>query len=326
MQDYSIILNRIKKNLKARKSFLKSERISAYRLYEKDIPQYPYIVDIYNDHAVIYEKGLQAKNDEDKSKHVTHKKQIIDALKEVLSIPDSQIVLKERNKQKGKSQYIKVASYDQFNQIQENGCLFYVNFYDYLDTGLFLDHRPLRKIISSSSSNKKVLNLFSYTGSISVAAAMGGANVTTVDMSKKYIEWAKKNFKLNDLATSEHEFIQADVLKYLQSDLQSKLFDIIILDPPSFSNSKKMDETFNVQDYHFEMIENLMSHLSSEGVLYFSNNFRKFQISEKLQELFSVKDITYKTIPQDIRDKKIHQCFEIRNKKASQGKEASFYK
>ena len=315
MTDNSTILNRLKKNLKARKSLVKTGLTSAYRLYEKDIPEYPYIIDIYNDFAVIYEKGKKLnENDEvQKAKHLEHLNLIKNALTEVLKINNSQIIVKQRVKQSGKNQYEQLSKQNNFIEVNEFDFKFRVNLFDYLDTGLFLDHRPLRQKVSIEAKDKKVLNLFSYTGSISVAAAVGGGFVTTVDMSKTYIDWAKENFKINNLSIADHKFVQADVLQFIESN-QIENFDIIILDPPSFSNSKRMEEVFNVQDAHVKLIETLMNKLNTNGVLYFSNNFRNFKMDEKLQEKFKIKDITRSSIPIDFRDPKIHVCFEIRHK------------
>lgn len=315
MKDSSIILNRLRKNLKNRKNLVKNSKLTAYRLYEKDIPEYPYIVDIYNDHAVVYEKGKKIDSDDPSATSLQkeHQKHIETALLKILQIPMLKVIFKKRQKQKGKSQYNQICKKDEFFPVDENGMKFLVNLFDYLDTGLFLDHRPLRKIIKDTALNKTVLNLFSYTGSISVAAAMGGGKVTTVDMSKTYLDWAEDNFWENQIDPEMHQFIQTDVIKYLEDPLKEK-YDIIVLDPPSFSNSKRMEDVFDIQEDHSWMIQNLMKSLSPTGVLYFSNNFRKFKLDEKIFEDYHVKDITKKSIPMDFRDMRIHVCFEIRLK------------
>lgn len=315
MKEYSIIHNRIKKNLKSRKNLVKNSKVTAYRLYEKDIPEYPYIIDVFNDYAVVYEKGKKITDDnpEESSLRQEHQSNICDALVENLGIPENKIIFKVRKKQKGKSQYEQIKKVDQFFTVSENGMEFLVNVQDYLDPGLFLDHRPLREIINKTSRNKSVLNLFAYTGSISVAAALGGAAVTTVDMSKTYLNWAEENFEVNDIDFRIHQFIQADVIQYIEKPLKQK-YDIIVLDPPSFSNSKRMDNDFDVQTDHGEMVQTLMTSLKSNGVLYFSNNYRKFKLDADIYERYDVKDITLKSIPKDFRDLKIHVCFEIKNK------------
>ncbi len=314
MKESPIILNRLKKNLKSRKSLIKQENLTAFRLYEKDIPEYPYIIDVYGDNAVIYEKGkrIDQQSNSEINLQQKHQTEIVDAIKETLGFTDRNIIFKKREVKKGKDQYKKLGRSKNYKEISEGKCKFLVNLYDYLDTGLFLDHRPLRKMIYENSKNKKVLNLFSYTGSISVAAALGGALTTTMDMSATYLEWAKDNFELNKIPLEKHKFFQRDLTSTLKKPLKDK-FDIIILDPPSFSNSKRMEDSFNVQDDHEWMIISLMQSLNPKGVLYFSNNFRKFKLSEKISNNYQVKDISFKTIPKDFRDQKIHQCYEIQN-------------
>lgn len=308
MKNNSIIANRLAKNFKKLKKWAKSEKIDAYRIYEKDIPEFPYIIDIYKDYALIYEKGKKL-DIEDENLRQKHLGQIYSALSEVIGIEEANIILKKREVQKGTQQYEKNDDEDERITVQERFALFYINLYDYLDTGLFLDHRPLRKIINKESKNKKVLNLFAYTGSISVAAALGGGHVTTVDMSNTYINWAKDNFRLNHLMFNQHNFIVKNAFEFLKEDQQK--YDIIILDPPSFSNSKKMDGTFDIQRDHAGLIDLCMFRLNKGGTLYFSNNFRKFKMDEKVQEKYKIKDITLKSIPKDFRDLKIHSCFEI---------------
>lgn len=308
MENNSIIHNRLKKNYKKLKSWLKQESIEAYRLYEKDIPEYPYIVDIYKDNAVVYEKGKKLEDDEQNLRH-KHLGQVFDAIKQTLDIDESRIIFKKREVQKGNVQYEKEDDEDERIIVRERSSQFYINLYDYLDTGLFLDHRPLRKIINSESKNKKVLNLFAYTGSISVAAALGGAHVTTVDMSKTYINWAYDNFRLNGIQFSSHNFVAKNAFDFLKEDQGQ--YDIIILDPPSFSNSKRMDGTFDVQRDHKGLVELCMKRLDEGGKLYFSNNFRKFKLDQGIQDQFHVRDITKTSIPRDFRDQKIHCLFEI---------------
>lgn len=313
MTDSSIIINRLRKNLKIRKSLVKSLKTEAYRLYEKDIPEYPFIIDVYKDQVVIYEKGKKFHEDETEQilNARLHKKEIISAIEEIFNIPLDQIIFKERFKKEGKVQYEKFSRKNHFFEIQEDKCKFLINLHDYLDTGLFLDHRPLRSILLKESSGKSVLNLFAYTGSLSVASAIGGGVVTTVDMSKTYLEWAQENFKINEIDSPIHKFTHADATNYIMN-LENQ-FDIIILDPPSFSNSKRMEDTFDVQRDHFKLIDRLMKNLNENGTLYFSNNNRKFKLDPLLKDLYKVSDISERTIPKDFRDLKIHCCFKIQN-------------
>ncbi len=310
MKNTSIIANRMAKNLKKLKKWLDRESIQAYRLYDRDIPEYPYIVDIYSDYALVYERGKKLEDDEH-SLRAKHMGEVYNAIKDVLGISEERIILKKREVQKGTFQYEKNDDEDERITVKERKFLYHINLYDYLDTGLFLDHRPLRNIIYKDSKNKKVLNLFAYTGSISVAAAMGGAHVTTVDMSNTYLNWAKDNFRLNHIQFSSHSFVKANTFDFLRSD-QDK-YDIIICDPPSFSNSKSMDGTFDVGRDHAGLILMCMNRLKDDGILYFSNNLRSFRMDKEILEKYKVKDITLKSIPQDFRDLKIHTCFEIKN-------------
>jgi 23S rRNA (cytosine1962-C5)-methyltransferase/23S rRNA (guanine2445-N2)-methyltransferase / 23S rRNA (guanine2069-N7)-methyltransferase len=315
MEDSSIILNRLKKNLKARKSLVKNGLNTAYRLYEKDIPEYPYIIDVYNQYAVISEKGkkLDDQDAEQRTKHKNHLNLIKLAVMELLKIDDSQLIVKEWKKPSIKEQNNPVVSNQNFIKIVEHDFKFKVNLHDDLNMGLFLDHRPLRQIIYKSSQDKKVLSLFAYTGGFAVAAAKGGAQVTTVDMSNTYLSWAQDNFEINELPSHKHQFVKADALTYIQ-DASIGKFDIIVLDPPSFSSSKTMRNNFVVQDEHYLLIKQLTKRLTPNGVIYFANSYRDFVMDSKMSEQFFVKDITKKTIPFDFRNMKIHNCFEIRNK------------
>jgi 23S rRNA (cytosine1962-C5)-methyltransferase/23S rRNA (guanine2445-N2)-methyltransferase / 23S rRNA (guanine2069-N7)-methyltransferase len=196
--------------------------------------------------------------------------------------------------------------------ITEGPAHFIINLTDYLDTGIFLDHRPLRKIIYKNSQNKNVLNLFSYTGTISVMAALGGGKVWSVDLSNSYTNWAYDNFRLNNITFADHHFITEDTFTFLKES--TDLFDLIILDPPTFSNSKKFEGTLDIQRDHEKLIELCISRLTNAGTLYFSNNLRTFKLNPNLFEKYYIKDISLKTIPADFRDTKIHQCFEIKQK------------
>lgn len=311
MENTTIIYNRLLKNKKKLKSFLKKENISCYRLYEKDIPEYPYLIDIYENRAIVFEKGKKL-NDDEQSIKERHLEEVVQALSDIFNFKRDEIILKTREKKAGSTQYNKLSEKSEKEIINESGLKFYTNFYDYLDTGIFLDHRPLRKLIKKEARGKKVLNLFSYTGSISVYAASGGGQVTTVDLSNTYISWAKENFLLNSISTKDHDFIVSDVFKFLKE--YKSVFDIIVIDPPSFSNSKKTDSIFDVQRDHKGLIELAARLLNPDGTIYFSNNFRKFHLDEDLKEKFEVKDISFNSIPQDFKDKKIHKCYKLKPK------------
>lgn len=302
-----MIKNRLEKNYKKLKNWAERAQIEAYRLYDRDIPEYPYIVDIYKDHFLIYDKSDL--RDLEKN-HLPH---VQEALKALFKCDDSKIVIKKRERQEGLKQYEKLDAKEETFVVRESQALLKVNLYDYLDTGLFLDHRPMRQKVFKSVKDKKFLNLFCYTGSVSVFAALGGATTTSVDMSQTYLRWAQENFQLNNLDPAKHNFINADVLEWLRNTKSPNTFDVIFLDPPTFSNSKKMDDTFEVERDQEFLVESCMNMLRPEGILYFSNNKRKFKISPAVLSKYKVKEITAESIPQDFHDKKIHNCFEIRS-------------
>lgn len=304
-----MIKNRLEKNYKKLKAWAQRSQIEAFRLYDRDIPEYPFIVDIYKDHFLVYDKS-EAFIDKDKN-HLPH---VIEALKALFKCPEESIVLKRRERQEGLKQYEKLDGKNETFTVRESQALLRVNLYDYLDSGLFLDHRPMRQKVYKTAAGKKFLNLFCYTGSVSVFAALAGAKTTSVDMSQTYLRWAQDNFLLNQIPLEGHQFINSDVLEWLRNSDKQGPFDMIFLDPPTFSNSKKMEDTFEVERDQNFLVDSCMKMLSPGGVLYFSNNKRKFKISEEILAKYSVKDITEESIPQDFHDKKIHCCFEIRAK------------
>lgn len=309
MTDQKTIQNRIEKNYKHRAKWAKKEGIEAFRIYEKDIPEFPFIVDIYKDQAVIFEK----RDDEIDAEKFDHFNYIISAVKNVMNLTEEKTIIKSRMKQKGTTQYERLEQRNEFIPVKEYQAEFLVNLHDYLDTGLFLDHRPMRQIIFKEAKGKKFLNLFSYTGAVSVMAALGGAtHVTSVDLSTTYQDWARKNFEHNKISLKEHNFIIQNALDYLMKAVNK--FDLIFLDPPTFSNSKKMEDDFEVEKDQVVLVENCLRLLNQGGTLYFSNNKRKFKLDPKILDIANVQDITSKTIPMDYRDQKIHHCYKITHK------------
>lgn len=302
-----MIKNRLEKNYKKLKAWLERQKIEAYRLYDRDIPEYPFIVDVFKDQFVVYDKSDPVK-DKDKN-HLPH---VTEALQALFKCAEAQIVIKKRERQEGLKQYEKLDAKNEFFPVRESQALFNVNLHDYLDTGLFLDHRPMRQKIFKMAEGKKFLNLFCYTGSVSVFAALGGARTVSVDMSQTYLRWAQDNFQLNGIDLGSHSFVNANVLEWLQAQKNHRSYDLIFLDPPTFSNSKKMEDSFEVERDQDFLVESCMSMLNPGGILYFSNNKRKFKLSENILSRFQVKDITEESIPQDFHDKKIHVCFEIK--------------
>ena len=238
----------------------------------------------------------------------------VNGTKDLLGIRSDRLFLKRRERQKGKKQYEKRSSRNKMYVVREGNCHFLVNFTDYLDTGLFLDHRPLREMINKKAKGKRFLNLFGYTGTATVHAAMGGAaQTTTVDLSRNYLEWARKNLALNGFGEFNHSFEQGDCLQWVQES--NNKYDLIFIDPPTFSNTKKSGRLFDVQQDHADLITATMRLLEPDGTLYFSTNFRRFKINEELGEKFQVINITKNTIPHDFsRNSRIHSCWEIYHK------------
>lgn len=316
--DSQAIKNRLQKNLKKLKSYIHKNGIEAYRIYNKDIPEYPYQIDVYGSDVVIYEQGKRL-DEADEPKRVQHQNDISLALTETLNISADRQHFKIRQKQKGNEQYKPLLpGSDDYFIVNEPPFKFWVNLERYLDTGLFLDHRPLRQHLFTTCNGLKVLNLFSYTCSLSVAAAKGGAIVTSMDMSRTYLDWGKENFVLNDLDPNLHRFVQADVLKELEEmALANVKFDVIVLDPPSFSNSKRMEEDLDIDRDHPILIRDCMKLLSREGSLYFSTNKRKFELHRIISSTYDCKVISQWTIPQDFHQSFIHQAYILKKKAGS---------
>lgn len=300
--------NRLRKNLKRLKPWIKRSDTNAYRVYDADLPHYNLAIDIYNDWVVVQEYAAPKDVPEEKAKQRLQEALI--HIPKVLGIPASKMAVKVRRQNKGKEQYEKVAQKGQRVIVHEHEAQFYINPTDYLDVGLFLDHRDTRLLFKQQCANKDVLNLFAYTGSFSVHAAKAKAkSVTTVDMSNTYIEWAKDNFSLNKLNGS-YQFIQADCLKWLTREHGQ--YDLMFIDPPSFSNSKRMDDTWDVQRDHVSLLSDARACLKPGGKIFFSNNLRQFKLDQTAVEAlgFNVEDITQKTIPEDFkRNQKIHKCW-----------------
>jgi Predicted N6-adenine-specific DNA methylase len=303
--------NRLRKNLKKYEKWAKQEGIECYRLYDADLPEYNVAVDRYADWVVVQEYAPPKTVDANKARQRLF--DIIAATIAVLGIAPNKLVLKTRERQKGKNQYQKMSEKGEFMQVSEYNARLWVNLTDYLDTGLFLDHRIARKMLGQMSKGKNFLNLFSYTGSASVHAGLGGArSTTTVDMSRTYLEWAERNLRLNGLTGRPHRLLQADVLSWLRDT--DEQFDVIFIDPPTFSNSKRMEDAFDVQRDHLRLMKDLKRLLRKGGTIMFSNNKRGFRMDhDGLAELgLKAQDITHKTQSQDFaRNRQIHNCWLI---------------
>ena len=301
--------NRLQKNIKKIEKWAKQQGLDAYRLYDADLPEYNLAVDRYADHIVVQEYAAPKNIDENKARQ-----RLLDAVNATLNvtgIETNKLILKVRQKQKGTNQYEKLANKGEYFYVNEYGAKLWVNLTDYLDTGLFLDHRLTRKMLGEMSQGKDFLNLFAYTGSATVHAALGKAkSTTTVDMSNTYLNWAEQNLLLNDIEGKQHKLIQADCLQWLEKC--DRQFDLIFVDPPTFSNSKRMEDSWDVQRDHIKLITNLKRILRSNGTIVFSNNKRGFKMDfAKLEELgLSAVEISHKTLPLDFeRNKQIHNCW-----------------
>ncbi|KTD17857.1 bifunctional 23S rRNA (guanine(2069)-N(7))-methyltransferase RlmK/23S rRNA (guanine(2445)-N(2))-methyltransferase RlmL [Legionella jordanis] len=303
-----MLANRLRKNHQHLQKWAKRNHIQCYRVYDADLPEYAYAIDIYNDHAVLQEYAAPASIPE----HTAEKRslELIQVVPQALDISPDKLVVKQRKPQKGTKQYEKLDQTKHSMIVMEGRAKFKVNLYDYLDTGLFLDHRPIRMRFEQLPTGTRFLNCFCYTASASVHAALAGALTTNVDLSKTYLKWAEDNFKLNHLDLSKHQFVHYDCLQWLK--ISRDRFDVIFLDPPSFSNSKRMSQTLDVQRDQESLIDAAMRLLNPNGVLYFSSNLRQFKLSSALSAKYNVQDISAETIDVDFkRSKRIHQCFKI---------------
>ena len=308
-QKDSAFANRLLKNKKNLKGWLKQEQVQCYRLYDADIPEYNVAVDVYGDHLVIHEYAAPAKIEAEKV--AKRLQEVVYFAPKVLDVPTDKVIIKTRAKQKGKDQYQRVEQSRKSMVVDEYGAKLKVNLWDYLDTGLFLDHRKTRQIVAKKAKNKSLLNLFAYTGSVSLQAALHGAStVTTVDMSNTYLSWAQDNFVLNNLTGHKYQFIQADCLQWLKNNEQK--FDVVFIDPPTFSNSKRMGERFDVQRDHVSLITDGLKSLAEGGELIFTNNKRNFKMDfDAMSALgLNVQEMTEKTRDKDFqRNKHIHNSW-----------------
>jgi len=306
----SAIKNRIRKNYRHVRKWAKRSFTNCFRIYDRDIKEYPLAIDFYDGRFCAGFFSYDPDCDEASSELYT---EIDQAICSIFGTSRDNIYWRSRVKRRKIQQYEKVDEQEDFFTVLEYGAKFKVNLMDYLDTGLFLDHRETRRLIASIAKGKRVLNLFAYTCSFSVQAALSGASFTkSVDMSNTYTQWGRDNFILNSLSLKNNEIVRADCMKFLDDEVnKGSLFDIIIIDPPTISRSKKMDQMFDIQiDYPF-LITKSLKLLSPEGVIFFSTNSRKFKLDESLFNSCSIKEITNKTIPLDFHNKKIHRCWKI---------------
>jgi 23S rRNA (guanine2445-N2)-methyltransferase / 23S rRNA (guanine2069-N7)-methyltransferase len=313
--------NRLRKNLARLEAWAKRADVACFRIYDADMPEYAFAIDLYgNDGRWAYVQEYAAPATVAQEAARGRRDEVLAMLPEILGLPGERIVLRVRRRQKGGDQYEKVGEEAQFHAVREGGYRFLVNFTDYLDTGLFLDHRITRRRVGELAAGRSFLNLFAYTGTATVYAAGAGAtSSTTVDMSRTYLDWAKRNLALNGLAGPQHGFVQADCLAWLeeQGAAPRRRYGVIFVDPPTLSRSKRMEREFDVQRDHAQLLSMAQRLLEPGGVIVFSNNFQKFRLDPAVTQAFEVEDLSRATLPEDFaRNPRIHVCFLLRPRAA----------
>lgn len=306
------LANRLRKNWKQLRGWVEKEEVRAFRLYDADLPEFNVAVDVYGDRIHVQEYAPPKTVDPAKAAH--RLEVALDTVATLCGRRRQELALKVRARQKGAQQYTRQDDRGELYEIDEHGARLLVNLTDYLDTGLFLDHRPLRRRLQELCRDRHFLNLFCYTGSATVHAALGGARSSvSVDLNPRYLAWAEANLSLNGYSTAQHRLERADVAAWLAGGGQQ--FGVIFMDAPTFSNSKRTPNVLDIQRDQGPLVRQAMRHLARDGVLLFSNNYRRFVLDESLQQDFDVRDITAQTIPPDFaRNLKIHQCWEIRHR------------
>lgn len=311
----AMLRNRLKKNLKTIGHWARKQGIGCYRLYDADMPEFALAIDIYEGRVHVQEYAAPKTVDERSARE--RLAEALAVIPEAIGVEREDMVCKQRQRQSGTSQYEKQAASGEFFNVHEHGCVLKVNLKDYLDTGLFLDHRPVRHWIQQNAAGKRFLNLFCYTGAATVHAAVGGATRSlSLDMSKTYVNWAQENLALNGADPTHHRVEQADCLAWLAAKPSGdQRFDLIFMDPPTFSNSARMAGVLDIQKDHGRLIRQAMQRLTSEGLLVFSTNFRRFKLDESLEEEFAIEEVTRDTLDRDFqRNARIHRCWHVRTR------------
>jgi 23S rRNA (guanine2445-N2)-methyltransferase / 23S rRNA (guanine2069-N7)-methyltransferase len=318
----AMFANRLRKNLARLESWARREDVACFRVYDADMPEYAFAIDLYgNDErwAYVQEYAPPATVAQDAARG--RRDEALAALPGVLGLPEERIVLRVRRRQRGGDQYEKQGEEASFHVVREGRSRFLVNFTDYLDTGLFLDHRITRRRVGELAAGRTFLNLFAYTGTATVHAAGAGALAsTTVDMSHTYLDWARRNLALNGLAGPQHACVQADCLAWLEEQAASpaRRYGVVFVDPPTHSRSKRMERDFDVQRDHAGLLHRIAGLLEPGGVIVFSNNYQRFRLDPELAGRFDVRDVTRATVPEDYaRNPRIHCCYELRAKAAN---------
>jgi len=302
-------INRLVKMQRHTGKWARRQGISCYRVYDNDLPDFPFVVDLYED--ILHVSEYARNHGMEPEAHADWLDACLGALSGVFDIPISRIYLKFRQRQKGLQQYERFSRSGDTFIVREQGLRFYIKPADYLDTGLFLDHRNTRQMVREAAPGKRVLNLFAYTGSFSVYAAAGEATgTTTIDLSNTYLQWADRNLALNGFDAPQHRMVQADAMDFLRQRTDER-WDLAVVDPPTFSNSKRMQDVFDVQRDHTWLLNRVLQLIVPGGTVFFSTNFRKFRLDAQALRARSVQDISKQTVPEDFRNKRIHQCFKL---------------
>ncbi len=313
-----MVANRLRKNRKRLSSWRRRASVSCYRVYDADLPEYAAAVDLYHRDAdgalFAHVQEYQAPARIPEAVSAGRFDELLAAVAQVFDLAPAQLAVKTRRRGKGGSKYGRFQNRGEVLVVREGPVRLEVNLHDYLDTGLFLDHRPMRLRVGQEARGRRLLNLFCYTGAVTVHGAAGGAcSTTSVDLSATYLDWAARNLRLNDLDGPGHRLEQADVMRWLASGADQ--YDLIFCDPPTFSNSKRADD-FDVQRHHVALLELAMARLAPGGVLWFSNNFRRFKLDQEgLAAFAAVTDISPSTLDPDFqRNTRIHHCWELRHR------------
>ncbi|MCK9463472.1 MAG: class I SAM-dependent methyltransferase [Proteobacteria bacterium] len=313
-----MLVNRIRKNRRRLGPWLKAEGISCFRLYDRDIPELPLVVDWYE--GRLHVSHLSRDDGADPEAPAPAAPGALSARAEhlaarvaaALDVPADQIHLKRRDKAPGGTQYDRLRRSGREIEVGEGGHRFLVNLSDYVDTGLFLDHRITRRLVAAEARGRRFLNLFAYTGSFTVyAAAAGAASTTTVDLSQRYLDWAERNLRLNGLAGPAHRLVRDDAIAALEDGRVAGGYELVVVDPPTVSKSKRMRRPFDVQGDHAALLRSVLGVTAPGGVVYFSTNLRRFALDFDPRGAAEIEDISAKTIPPDFRDPKTHRCFRI---------------
>lgn len=310
LEQAEIFQNRLVKRARHLRRWPRKQGITCYRLYERDEPQVPLVVDRYEEclHITEYERP----HERSPAQHADWLDLMARTAADALEIDREKVFLKRRQRQRGTRQHERISDQNRLFVVHEGGLKFQVNLSDYVDTGLFLDHRITRSMVREEAKGKRFLNLFGYTGAFTVYAAAGGAESTvTVDLSNTYLDWARQNLILNDLASPAHRFIRSDAMEYLNHLPEEPCFDLAMVDPPTFSNSKRTDDVWDIQRDHVPLLKAVIQRVAPGGIVYFSTNFRRFKLSEEDLDGVTIREISRQTVPPDFRNRRIHRCWRL---------------